>query len=166
MYITRVPPDEFRRIVELVSTACYEGNVQVDDLTDLKGVRYPRMNVTLNTAECKRGKYGLAPGARRVGMHSYAGRKPKRWPKPCWHAMRDILATMFVNYPEATCRTALADYRGRDGFLRNYPDTYWGPQRSGMFRLDSIGAACDCDDDEGVPFQVQLDYVIAEIPYP
>lgn len=164
MYITRVPPEDFKRIVELVSTACYEGNVEVDDLTDLKGVRYPRMNVTLRTKECKRGKYGLAPGARRIGVNTYYSRV-KRWPKPCWHAMRDVLGTMFVNYPEAVCRTALADYRGRDGFLRCYPDTYWGPQKQGMYQLADIGSACDCHDDDHAPFEVQLDYVIPEVPY-
>jgi hypothetical protein len=78
------------------------------------------------------------PGARR----SWSGR---RIPAACWHAYRDVLAALFEQRPRATVRTALAVYRGREGFEQRYPDTAYQNIGSQMFPA-YMPQLCDCED--------------------
>jgi hypothetical protein len=79
------------------------------------------------------------PGARR----SWTGR---RIPAACWHAYRDVLGALFEQRPQATVRTALATYRGREGFERAYPataDLNIGSQMQPAYMPD----LCSCEED-------------------
>jgi hypothetical protein len=75
-------------------------------------------------------------GARR----SWTGR---RVPAVCWHAYRDVLAALFEQRPEATVRTALAVYRGREGFEACYPETAYRNVGSQM-QPAYMPELCDC----------------------
>jgi hypothetical protein len=87
-----------------------------------------------------RARIGLAssrePGARR----SWTGR---RIPAACWHAYRDVLAALFDQCPAARVRTALAVYRGREGFERHYPATAYVNVGSQM-QPAHMPELCDC----------------------
>jgi hypothetical protein len=76
-----------------------------------------------------------APGSRR----SSSGR---RGPWACWHAFRDVLQAVFDKYPDATVRTALATYRGAEGFARTFPGTADTPAGCGF----TTSELCDCED--------------------
>lgn len=141
MYITHVPLADFERITTLISNARYGGNVTTEWPTDLHGVRYPRIRVGLRTHVGGVGKTDLAPGARYIGN----GRHRRRFPKACWHVFRDVLTATFDEFPQSTCRTALATYRGRENFIATFPATYGGSiQDQPMFGLGGIGSACEC----------------------
>jgi len=77
------------------------------------------------------------PGARR----SWSG---GRIPSACWHAYRDVLAALFDQRPAARVRTALAVYRGREGFERDYPATAYRNVGSAM-QPAYMPELCDCD---------------------
>lgn len=161
MYITHVPLDDFERIVQYVSRTRYSSNVETEWPQDLNGKRYPRIRSGLRTVTCKDGK-ALALGARYIGT-GRDGRR-KRWPKACWHVVRDVLGTMFATHPDAVCRTAMADYRGRDDFMQKFPHTYSGPLRAKpMYNLWDIGDMCNC---EPRPIlALNLNFTIQEVPY-
>jgi hypothetical protein len=59
-----------------------------------------------------------SPAARQSG----SGRNG---PWACWYAVRDFLTAVFDEYPDATVRTMLATYKGRDDFLEKFPRTYF-----------------------------------------
>jgi hypothetical protein len=68
-------------------------------------------------------KDSRGPGARvSAGIN---GQKQRRIRAACWHVWRDFLAELFELAPKAVVRTALATYRGRDGFERDFPATYY-----------------------------------------
>ena len=76
------------------------------------------------------------PGSRT----SWSGRHGKI---ACWHAYRDVLVEIFNINPDATVRTALATYKGREGFESNYPGTAYtnsGSQMSPAYMPE----LCDC----------------------
>lgn len=43
--------------------------------------------------------------------------------KASWEAHRDVMAALFDADPDATIKTALATYRGRDDFQAKFPET-------------------------------------------
>jgi hypothetical protein len=80
----------------------------------------------------------VSPDAHAVGPNRITGRlrvldsrgagartaaSGRHGPYACWHVYRDVLRELFGGYPRATVSTALASYRGADGFERNYPAT-------------------------------------------
>jgi hypothetical protein len=79
------------------------------------------------------------PGARR----SWTGR---RIPAACWHAYRDVLAALFEQRPDATVRTAMAVYRGREGFEAHYPQTAYSNIGSAM-QPAYMPDLCSCEED-------------------
>lgn len=112
---------QWAAIVAKVSCQSYDGNLIV----------HPNAASLRLSVRSSRG-----PGARR----SHSGR---RMAAACWHAHRDVLAELFNQVPDATVRTALATYRGRDGFLDWFELT--GATNIGSIaepmRMDE---ACDC----------------------
>ena len=41
----------------------------------------------------------------------------------CWHGHRDYMRAVFSRDPDARIKTAFADYRGSEGFERDFPET-------------------------------------------
>lgn len=70
----------------------------------------------------------------------------------CWHGFRIVLARLFDAYPDAVVQTALARYKGREGFARTYQRTYWGrdTQRGAGSLMHPVayGSLCDCSLEE------------------
>lgn len=119
MQIKGVPMADFNDIVNSVSSSDYEHNVIVHpDSRDENGVRAPRIQARLRCVSSGHNTHGddLAPGAKR----GFSGR---RGTAACWHAYRDVLTELFNRFPNAVVRTAMAHYKGQDGFNENYPDT-------------------------------------------
>jgi hypothetical protein len=139
MLISGLPLGEFERITQQVSDALYAGNLTVhQDAHPMSGNRCRARVVPRDSHET---------GARR----SWSGR---RGPWACWHAYRDVLIVLFEQYPDARVTTALAHYRGRDGFSRDYPAT----------GLRNVGSAvepvtmpqlCDCPDDRRADYDAR-----------
>lgn len=69
--------------------------------------------------------------------------RPRRVAAVCWHGHRDFLRALFDVNPDARVRTALADYRGREGFEREYLSTFG--QGNGYHV--AYGQACACGSD-------------------
>lgn len=134
MEISGVPFRTFHAIVDNISRDRYNGNITVhQDAKDLHGARKPRMRGRLTVISSREA------GARR----SWTGR---RMPAACWHAYRDVLAEMFQRFPDATVRTSMATYKGKAGFLAQYPGTAHrnvGSAISPAYMPD----LCDCADD-------------------
>lgn len=65
----------------------------------------------------------------------------------CWHGFRDFFRALYERTPDAICKTALATYRGSEGFEETFPETGFvniGSYYSPMF----ASQACSCG--EGV----------------
>lgn len=120
---------DFERIIKQVSADSYAGNVAVaDDAHEGGRLVTARLRVLESRGD----------GARR----SWTGR---RIPAACWHAYRDVLAALFEEYPRASVRTAMAVYRGREGFEQHYPataDRNVGSQMQPAYMPD----LCDCEE--------------------
>lgn len=128
MQITGVTRDQFELIVKTVSELKYDGNVRLhQDAHDITG-RSMRGRIDVHSSR--------GPGART----SSSGR---RGPYACWHAYRDVLAALFTEYPEATVRTAMATYRGAEGFLNTYPRTAYRNIGS-MMQPAYMPSLCNC----------------------
>jgi hypothetical protein len=99
--------EDFQAIVAYVSKGDYDGNLVVERHAHGHA---QRLAARLWATD------GYGPGARTswTGRHAHAA---------CWHAYRDVLAELFERFPKATVRTALAVYRGREGFEQHYPAT-------------------------------------------
>ena len=99
--------EDFEAIVAYVSKGDYDGNIAVERRAHGTG---KRLAARLWATD------GRGPGARTswTGRHAHAA---------CWHAYRDVLAELFERFPRATVRTAMAVYRGREGFAQHYPAT-------------------------------------------
>lgn len=108
MQVTGLSLDKFREIVAEISTVCYDGNVIVEQEAHAHSDN--RFTARLRT------KSSRGSGARL----SWSGR---HIPAACWHAYRDVLEAVFEEYPDARIRTAMATYKGRQGFRENYPGT-------------------------------------------
>ena len=75
------------------------------------------------------------------GAHrSWQGR---RTVSACWHVWRDFLSALFSEYPDARCKTAMADYRGQASFLDKFEMT--GMKNIGTW-MQPVQAreACEC----------------------
>lgn len=111
MRISRVSLGDFYAIAHDVSWRVYEGNLMVSP--DAHGTGRNSVVARLRVSDCRGAGARTSPS----GRHG---------PYACWHAHRDVLAAMFAAHPDATVRTVLAVYRGRDGFERDYPATRHG----------------------------------------
>lgn len=141
MYVRGVPLWAFQDIVNDVSRRSYGGHVTVHP--DSRDTTRDSCRARVDVASSR------GPGARRA-------RSGRRLRAACWHAYRDVLAELFDRYPDATVRTALATYRGNDGFHRDYPAT--GDVNIGS-RMDPVTMPELCDCGDASPFQVVASYV-------
>ena len=127
MDIRGISLEDFQAIVAYVSKGDYDGNIVVERHAHENG---SRLAARLWAAD------GRGPGARVswTGRHAHAA---------CWHAYRDVLAELFERFPRATVRTAMAVYRGRDGFEQHYPQTAYSNIGSQMQPV-YMPELCDC----------------------
>lgn len=108
MRISNVSLGDFCAITGDVSRRSYEGNVIV--APDAHWARRYSVVARLRVSDSRGTGARTAPS----GRHG---------PYACWHAHRDVLRALFEAHPDATVRTALAVYRGMEGFERDYPAT-------------------------------------------
>lgn len=108
MHIRGVSLDWFDSVVDEVSATYYAGNV-----TMAPGAR-PSGRNSITTRLRVTDSWGAGARTSASGRHG---------PYACWHAYRDVLAELFRTCPDATVRTAMETYWGREGFLRTYPAT-------------------------------------------
>jgi hypothetical protein len=119
--------EDFQAIVAYVSKGEYDGNVVVERHAHGNGRRLAaRLWATDGRGEGARTSWS--------GRHAHAA---------CWHAYRDVLAELFERFPKATVRTALAVYRGKEGFERHYPATAYVNVGSQM-QPTHMPELCDC----------------------
>lgn len=128
MQITGLSLAQFTEIVDHVSANNYEGNLIVN--SDAHSLSDTRFTARLRV------KSSRGAGARM----SWSGR---HIPAACWHAYRDVLQAMFYAYPDARARTAMAVYRGLDGFQELYPETAYKNIGSQMFPA-YMPELCEC----------------------
>lgn len=111
MLVTGMSLDQFREIVETVSTDNYGGNVILHpDYREYSGTRF-RARIRTVT--------GRGPGARRTWRGAH-------YPVACWHAYRDVLAWIFRMNPDARVEAGNSFhvvYRGAASFAEQYPGT-------------------------------------------
>lgn len=133
MEITGLTLDDFTEIAEVVSTRLYEGNIAVTaDAYDKSNTRTDKCIARVRAINSR------GPGARRTTSG-------KLRPDACWHAYRDVLDLLFQKFPEARVDTGMARYRGKNGFLRDYPATAHknvGTQSHPV----TMPELCDCPD--------------------
>lgn len=145
-----VPVNILDALVSSVSAERYGGNLRSVS-SDLGTVRRPGTNFVLRVRDSK----GL--GARR----SSSGR---RLVAACWHAHRDVMVSVFDQFPEARLTSALADYRGQEHFLATFEAT--GDHNVGsVMEPAAYGALCDCTDGVFRPAQRRRAVETIEIPY-
>lgn len=110
MEIVGLTTSQFWDVVDTVSEGHYEGNLRTVDVRSTGGVRRPRIRGRIAATNSR------GPGART----SWSGR---HGPWASWEAYRDVLIELFHRYPDATVRTGMATYKGRQGFEEEYPFT-------------------------------------------
>lgn len=128
MQVTGLSLEDFERIVKEISAVCYDGNVIVEQEAHAQSPR--RFTARLRT------KSSRGSGARM----SWSGR---HIPAACWHAYRDVLEALFEEYPQARVRTAMAVYKGKEGFRANYPYTAYKNIGS-MMQPAYMPDLCEC----------------------
>lgn len=115
MQITGITPDQFVEAVRKASMS-YGGNLTAEIGSIQSPTRF-RARVVPVQSGASTEKAGIsAPGARK----SWSGRRIKA---ACWHAYRDAMIEVFAINSNARIYTALAKYRGIEGFEANYPQT-------------------------------------------
>lgn len=143
MEIKGLTVDAFTDILTRVSRDQYAGNLRLDYEPVRLNAAGTRFRLRIRAVSSRES------GARR----SASGR---RMPAACWHAFRDVFIAVFDAYPDATVRTGMAVYRGRDGFHRDYPAT--GDVNIGsMVNWVTMPDLCECDDSddhEVMPFTI------------
>jgi hypothetical protein len=123
-------------IVERVSAERYGGNVRVHQ--DARPIGSKRDGSRYGFTGRIDVKSSRESGARR----SWSGR---RMPAACWHAHRDVLSAIFAEYPDATIKTAMATYRGAEGFEDRYPGTA-DRNIGSVVEPAYMPDLCDCDE--------------------
>lgn len=93
------------------------------------------LRFSLNVADSRGPGHRMTPG-----MY---GAKSRRLRAACWHVWRDFLTELFEIDPKATVRTALATYKGREGFEAEFPATYYRNAGS-MAEPHDYGTLCEC----------------------
>jgi len=118
---------QFEAAVATVSSK-YDGNLAVHD--DAKST----------SSRSSRGRVVTLDSHGQGSRRSWSGRHGK-W--ACWHAYRDVMLALFEVNPDATIRTSLATYKGRQGFLDTYPGTAYHNIGS-MVAPAYMPELCDC----------------------
>jgi hypothetical protein len=135
MLVTGMSLDQFREIVETVSTDNYGGNVILHpDYREYSGTRF-RARIRTVT--------GRGPGARRTWRGAH-------YPVACWHAYRDVLAWIFRMNPDARVEAGNSFhvvYRGAASFAEQYPGTGRVNIGSKMEPV-TMPELCDCTHEE------------------
>lgn len=139
MIVTGITSDQYREIVRKVSDSTYEGNLRAEVGREYSHTRFAGRVIVADSGARMFGQKikQSAPGARR----SWSGR---RIAASCWHAHRDVLAAIFDANPDARVYTAMAKYRGKQGFLDNYPATA-NKNIGSMVQPAYMPELCDCD---------------------
>lgn len=135
MQITGVSLGDFYDLTEHVSRESYGGNVIVNP--DAYSHSGNRITARLRVNSSR------APGARRA----WSGR---RTVAACWHAYRDVLSRVFDYNPDARIRTMMATYKGREGFLSDYPGTAYQNVGSQISPV-TMPALCGCGESCPLP---------------
>jgi hypothetical protein len=135
MLITGLSLDQFREIVNRISASTYDGNVIVEaNAYELSPTRF-RARLRCNT--------GRGAGARTT-------RSGRHMPIACWHAYRDVLAAVFLDYPNARVQAGNSFsvvYRGAEDFAVKYPGT--GRENIGsMMEPVTMPELCECEHEE------------------
>ena len=132
----------------------YGGNLRLKDWARDTGSTY-RFGVTVNATKQPdepgpRGgkRFKPAPGVSMNFPYFHAERPIHA---ACWHAFRDVLAELFILCPQAVVVTAIATYRGFDGFMRDFPQTAHRNAGSQIFPME-LAEKCFCEDPVNVPY--------------
>lgn len=113
----------------------YNDNVSVE-ISGSGGTRVPWVRFRLRV-DSSRG-----PGARR----SSSGR---RTVAACWHVHRDVFGIIFGRLPQARITTAMADYKGAQGFRDGFLPTF-DANVGNAFQHVRFGALCECNGNDPV----------------
>lgn len=143
MQITGVTPQQFSDIVAKVSANAYQNNLKAELGSQQSPTRFRGRVILAHTGyQLWGGKDTslLAPGQRRSASAFSNGRRINA---VCWHVYRDVLRELFNAYPEARVYTAMAKYKGRDGFEANYPATAHQNIGSMAYPM-TMPETCDC----------------------
>ena len=130
MFVWGVTPTQLAKIVRTVSAKLYKGNIIFKSGPEMVNTKKMTFALTVKRSD--------QPGGRR----SPSGRKVAA---ACWHAHRDIMQELFNQFPEARLKSMMADYRGKDEFEDNFPETAWvniGSEAQPCYS----GDACECEE--------------------
>jgi hypothetical protein len=100
-------------------TGHYNGNLRLDVSREWSTRNGSRVRAVLRARDSHK------RGARTSwqGRHTVAA---------SWYAHRDFMHALFEINPDGRIKTAMADYRGSDGFERDFPETFWKNAGSAM----------------------------------
>jgi hypothetical protein len=129
MRIKGISSSALEFIVYTVSHLRYNGNIKFKREPERKG-NFLHFTLTVHNSSGK--------GARR----SNTGR---RIAALCWHGHRDVMRTIFDNYPDALLITALARYDGAESFADQFEATGNGNIGS-IARPCKLRDACECNE--------------------
>lgn len=136
MQITGITPDQFEYACAQAAKL-YEGNLRAEFGSRQSETRFRARVVPWHSGAGELPLGVPAPGARL----SWNGRRIKA---SCWHAYRDVMYEVFKINPNARVATALAIYRGLEGFEANYPQT--ADQNIGsVFSPAYMPDLCECE---------------------
>lgn len=144
MQITGITPVQFQDIVAKVSDRDYEGNLRAELGSQQSATRFRGRVMLQHTGYQMFGRKDtslLAPGQRRSAS-SFSGER--RINAVCWHVYRDVLTELFNQFPEARVYTAMAKYKGKDGFEANYPQTAYQNIGSMAYPM-TMPETCECE---------------------
>lgn len=102
----------------------------------------------------------LKVGATTGKLGSRRSASGRRGPWACWHVFRDVLTSVFEEFPDATVHTALATYKGRADFHRSFPATYYHEARAAGNSYD-FGSLCACELDESDSGDSEIEHAYA-----
>ena len=148
MIIRGIPELAFREAIAQTSEVWYEDNLRVvESLWSIP--RDP-------TREGSRTVLNRARVTVRDSAREGASRSPngRRIASACWHAYRDVMANIFVMYPDADIVSQLGRYNGVNEFLRNYAATAYTQaytQKGSEVIPRAMFTLCECAKRTDVP---------------
>jgi hypothetical protein len=143
LIIQGITKEQFALAVQKAGVA-YDGNLRPLFGTEYSNTRFTARVVLGQTGYQKFGRKDtsrLAPAQRRSAS---SFNRQRRINAVCWHGYRDVLVELFNINPDARVYTALAKYKGKQGFYDNYPKTAYhniGSMVSSAYMPD----LCDCE---------------------
>lgn len=142
MIITGVTKEQFELAVQKANVN-YEGNLVAHFGRNYSDTRFAARVVLAHTGYQLYGSKDtslLAPGQRRSAG---AFAPSRRINAVCWHGYRDVLIELFNINPSVRVYTAMAKYRGKGEFYKNYPLT--GDRNIGSLAAPvTMPETCDC----------------------